>query len=86
VEASISGFLELLPEQELVQQHLMAVVRRQFPNRLSVVLQEHQAVAYWGAERESLLINSYGEVFEANSSRPIVLRSTPPVPFLRLAA
>jgi cell division protein FtsQ len=43
-----------------------AVVRRQFPNRLSVVLQEHQAVAYWGAERESLLINSYGEVFEAN--------------------
>jgi Diacylglycerol kinase catalytic domain len=27
-----------------------------------------------------------GEVFEANSSRPIVLRSTPPVPFLRLAA
>ncbi len=42
------------------------VVRRQFPNRLSVVLQEHQAVAYWGAERESFLINSYGEVFEAN--------------------
>lgn len=30
VEASISGFLELLPEQELVQQHLIAAVRRQF--------------------------------------------------------
>jgi hypothetical protein len=27
-----------------------------------------------------------GEVFEANTLRPIVLRSTPPVPFLRLAA
>ena len=27
-----------------------------------------------------------GEVFEANSNAPIVLRSTPPVPFLRLAA
>ena len=27
-----------------------------------------------------------GEVFEANSDAPIVLRSTPPVPFLRLAA
>lgn len=27
-----------------------------------------------------------GEVFEADSDRPIVLRSTPPVPFLRLAA
>jgi histidyl-tRNA synthetase len=30
VEASISGFLELLPEQELVQQQWMAIVRRQF--------------------------------------------------------
>ncbi len=43
-----------------------AVVRRQFPNRLQVVLQEHQAVAYWGVDSESRLINNYGEVFEAN--------------------
>lgn len=43
-----------------------AVVHRQFPNRLQVVLQEHQAVAYWGGDGESRLINSYGEVFEAN--------------------
>lgn len=43
-----------------------AVVRREFPNRLRVQLQEHHAVAYWGAEDESLLVNSYGEVFEAN--------------------
>lgn len=43
-----------------------AVVRREFPNRLHVSLQEHQAVAYWGAEAESRLINSHGEVFEAN--------------------
>jgi cell division protein FtsQ len=43
-----------------------AVVHREFPNRLQVVLQEHQAVAYWGSEGESRLINSYGEVFEAN--------------------
>jgi hypothetical protein len=27
-----------------------------------------------------------GELFEANDERPIVLRPTPPVPFLRLAA
>ncbi len=27
-----------------------------------------------------------GEIFQAVSGRPIVLRSTPPVPFLRLAA
>ena len=43
-----------------------AVVRRDFPNRLRVDLQEHQAVAYWGGEGELRLINSFGEVFEAN--------------------
>lgn len=43
-----------------------AVVQREFPNRLRVILQEHQAVAYWGEEGESTLVNSYGEVFEAN--------------------
>jgi cell division protein FtsQ len=43
-----------------------AFVRRDFPNMLRVVLQEHQAVAYWGAEDELRLVNSYGEVFDAN--------------------
>lgn len=43
-----------------------AVVTREFPNRLRVELQEHQAVAYWGPEAESRLLNSFGEVFEAN--------------------
>ncbi|MBX3658539.1 MAG: cell division protein FtsQ/DivIB [Ramlibacter sp.] len=44
-----------------------AVVHRVFPNRLMVVLQEHQAVAYWGEEGESRLVNSFGEVFDANT-------------------
>ena len=43
-----------------------ATVRREFPNRLKVQLQEHQAVAYWGAEGESRMVNNFGEVFEAN--------------------
>ncbi len=43
-----------------------AVVQREFPNRLRVQLQEHQPVALWGAEGESRLVNSFGEVFEAN--------------------
>jgi cell division protein FtsQ len=43
-----------------------AVVKRDFPNRLKVQLQEHQAVAYWGVEGDSRLVNSFGEVFEAN--------------------
>jgi cell division protein FtsQ len=43
-----------------------AVVQREFPNRLKVTLQEHKAVAYWGGEGDSRLVNSFGEVFEAN--------------------
>ena len=44
-----------------------AVVRREFPNRLRVVLREHQAVAFWGGDGDVKLVNSFGEVFEANS-------------------
>ena len=43
-----------------------AVVRREFPNRLRVQLEEHRAVAFWGPEGESRMVNSFGEVFEAN--------------------
>lgn len=43
-----------------------AVVRREFPNRLKVQLQEHQAVAFWGEEGDQRLLNSFGEVFDAN--------------------
>ena len=43
-----------------------AVVRREFPNRLRVVLREHQAVAFWGGDGDVKLVNSFGEVFEAN--------------------
>lgn len=44
-----------------------AVVRRVWPNRLRVQLEEHHAAAYWetenGAEK---LVNTFGEVFQAN--------------------
>jgi cell division protein FtsQ len=43
-----------------------ATVRREFPNRLRVLLQEHQPVALWGPESEPRLVNNFGEVFEAN--------------------
>ena len=43
-----------------------AVVQREFPDRLKVVLQEHRAIAYWGPEGDSRLVNTFGEVFEAN--------------------
>ncbi|WP_082492877.1 cell division protein FtsQ/DivIB [Acidovorax sp. Leaf160] len=44
-----------------------AMVRREFPNSLRVELQEHQAAAVWGAEGGNKLVDSRGEVFEANS-------------------
>ncbi|MBU1443770.1 MAG: cell division protein FtsQ/DivIB [Gammaproteobacteria bacterium] len=43
-----------------------AVVRRQFPDKLRVTLTEQVPVAFWGGESESRLVNSFGEVFEAN--------------------
>jgi cell division protein FtsQ len=43
-----------------------AVVKREFPNRLHVVLQEHQPVALWGGDGDARLLNNYGEIFEAN--------------------
>jgi cell division protein FtsQ len=44
-----------------------AVVQRQFPNRLRVRLEEHEAAALWGPDSESRLVNTFGEVFEANA-------------------
>jgi cell division protein FtsQ len=44
-----------------------AIVKRDFPNRLKVSLEEHQAVAYWGGDGDARLLNSFGEVFEANT-------------------
>lgn len=44
-----------------------AVVRRVWPDRLAVRLEEHRAVALWAAEDGAdRLVNSHGEVFEAN--------------------
>ena len=52
-----------------------AVVKRVWPNRLSVQLEEHRPVALWAESRsgdadasaaDDKLVNSHGEVFEAN--------------------
>jgi cell division protein FtsQ len=46
-----------------------AVVRRVWPNRIAVTLEEHQAAALWqGEDRRSgeRLVNLQGELFEAN--------------------
>jgi cell division protein FtsQ len=44
-----------------------AIVRRVWPNQLVVRLEEHQPVALWeGDENSDKMVNSHGEVFEAN--------------------
>jgi cell division protein FtsQ len=44
-----------------------AVVRKVWPNRLVVKLEEHRPVAVWkGDEGNDRLVNSHGEIFEAN--------------------
>lgn len=43
-----------------------AIVQREFPNRLRVTLEEHEAVAWWGQSGSGQLVNALGEVFEAN--------------------
>ena len=41
-------------------------MRRDYPNSLRVILHEHVAEAFWGPDSGTGLINSFGEVFEAN--------------------
>jgi cell division protein FtsQ len=50
--------LEKLPWVRGVQ------IRREFPDRLSVEIEEHQALAHWNEEE---LVNQQGEVFSADS-------------------
>jgi cell division protein FtsQ len=42
-----------------------ARVQREFPNRLRVTLEEHVPVAWWGQSGAGQLVNSFGEVFDA---------------------
>jgi len=44
-----------------------AQVRREYPATLHVALQEHRAVANWGEESGTAMVNSEGEVFDANA-------------------
>jgi cell division protein FtsQ len=44
-----------------------ALVRREFPNRLSVTLDEFQPVAQWGAEGDGKFVSVEGTIFEVNA-------------------
>ena len=66
-----------------------AVVRRVWPNELRVQLQEHRPAAHWQHEdRDDQLVNTFGEVFEANPGDveddhlPVLLAPADPAPGL----
>ena len=46
-----------------------AEVRRRWPARLDVAIEEHVPVAFWGA-RSGWLVNSHGEIFMAGAGAP----------------
>lgn len=41
-----------------------AVVKREFPNRLQLTLEEHEAFAWWQTTDGNMLVNTQGEIFE----------------------
>jgi len=50
------------------------LVRREWPSRLDVQIEEHVALARW---RESALVNTYGELFEAATNEALPVFSAP---------
>ena len=51
-----------------------ADVRRQWPDRIEVLIEEHQALARWGADA---LVNTHGEVFAAASDATLPVFTGP---------
>jgi len=54
-----------------------AQVRRLWPDRLEVQIEEHVALARWGQPRESRLVNTFGEPFSGTSDAKLPLFSGP---------
>jgi cell division protein FtsQ len=52
-----------------------AAVRRVFPARIEVAVEEHQPVAYWGDSRRTgesaSLVNGHAEIFQAGFNEPL---------------
>lgn len=79
VENSLSGLLrgnffsikveDLRQSLEQLPWVRRAEVRRQWPSRIEVSIEEHLPVAFWG-QATGQLVNSYGEVFNAVLSAP----------------
>lgn len=57
-----------------------AQLRRRWPGTIEVVLEEHQAVAYWRSldSGDTRLVNTFGELFDAAANAPMPVFSGPP--------
>jgi len=75
VDNSASAVLRML---------FMSMIGRFGSREMDGIHLEHGDVIRIEGEQSSVILD--GEIFEAGNGRPIVLKSTPPVPFLRLAA
>jgi len=75
VDNSASAVLRML---------FMSLIGRFGSREMSGIHLEHGDVIRIEGDHSSVILD--GEIFEADNGRPIVLKSTPPVPFLRLAA
>lgn len=54
-----------------------AEVRRRWPDRLEVRIEEHQPLARWGQESAGQLVNSHGEVFSGRVERELPMFAGP---------
>lgn len=55
-----------------------AEIRRLWPDRLEVRLEEHQAIARWGRREDGRLVNHHGELFNASSEAALPHFAGPP--------
>jgi diacylglycerol kinase family enzyme len=83
-----AGHLKLMAVEQgprtLLRALLASILGRLAPNRYQGVHIEQGDEIEIEGERSHVILD--GELFQARSGRPIVLRTTPPVPFLKLAA
>ena len=65
---SVRGMFESIPWVR------RAEVRRQWPDRLQITLEEHQPLARWGSLADARLVNIYGELFsgKTNADLPVL--------------
>jgi len=54
-----------------------AEVRRHWPDRLDVRLEEHVALARWGQESDGRLVDTFGDVFSGNSDAELPVLAGP---------